>query len=74
MGALQIGSDCDARTSVSQRVKPETMETMQDAAAFFRQRAGSSGQELGVPVQSAGMADHVMENSKWRFPLKCADR
>jgi hypothetical protein len=22
-----------------------------------------------VPVESAGMADHVMENSKWRFPL-----
>ena len=26
-----------------------------------------------VPVESAGMADHVMENSKWRFPLKWAD-
>jgi hypothetical protein len=23
-----------------------------------------------VPVESAGMADHVMENSKWRFPAE----
>ncbi len=27
-----------------------------------------------VPVESAGMADHVMENSKWRFTLKWAAR
>lgn len=25
-----------------------------------------------VPVESAGMADHVIENSKWRLPLKWA--
>jgi hypothetical protein len=27
-----------------------------------------------VPVESAGMADYLMENSKWRFPLNCADK
>jgi hypothetical protein len=27
-----------------------------------------------VPAESAGIADHVMENSKWRIPLKWADR
>jgi hypothetical protein len=27
-----------------------------------------------VPLESARMADHVMENSKWRFPLNWEDR
>jgi len=34
MGALQIGSDCDARTSVSQRVQPETMKTYKITRCF----------------------------------------